>query len=125
MISSNDISEGIIISWKLDIDQLDFINTNRQVAFGTISSSIGQSWIMAFIYASTCGIERRVLYDQILSVNSLNLPLFVIGDFNCILNRENEKGGKHYQVTRDIREFRNCNSMSTLIDIGISDPPYT
>ena len=61
MIPSNGLSGGIIIAWKLVLGQVDFLHTNRQVAFGIISSGTGQAWTIAVVYASTCGIERRTL----------------------------------------------------------------
>lgn len=57
MLPSNGLYGVIVIT----LGQVDIINTNRQVVFGIISSTTGQSWIIAFVYARTYGIERRTL----------------------------------------------------------------
>lgn len=44
--------------------------------------------MIAFVYASACGIEKRLFWDQIFSANSVNLSLIIIGNFNCILNKK-------------------------------------
>ena len=55
---------------------------------GIITLALGPTWVLGAIYARTCLIEHQQLWKHILSVQTLALPMLIIGDFNCILNCE-------------------------------------
>ena len=122
MILANGLLGGIVIVWKKFLGNVNFYNIDGQVAFGVITLNHGPSWILGVVYASTSVFQRRFLWSQVQDVLFLQIPLFLIGDFNSILNASGKKGGKPFTVNHDVREFRAFLRSIDLIDLGFSGP---
>ena len=74
-------SGGIVVIWQKGVGQLTFTHQDRQVCFGLFSPPTAPPWILGVMYASTNGIHRKLLWDSIIHVSSLGLPLLLLGDF--------------------------------------------
>ena len=83
------------------------------------------SWTLGVVYTSTCGMECRRVWIETEVVLSLQLPLILIGDFNCLPHSSKKKGGKAFQVNRDIRELRTFIQRMGLIDLRFQRPKFT
>lgn len=55
----------------------------------------------------------------------LNIPMLIAGDFNCILQSENNKGGKSFRVDHPTHEFRSFHHLSRMIDLEYNGSHYT
>lgn len=53
-------------------------------------------WAMDIVYANTCGIQCKLIWNTMSNVLSLGLPLLLIEDFNYILQAKyiDIRGGK-------------------------------
>lgn len=108
MLPSQELSRGIIIARKKSLGQLRFTYLNRQVAFEVMSSNQQHLWIVRVVSSSTCGMEQRELWRQDRAIVELYLPtLFLIGDFNYILDDLDKQDDKPFQLNRNIKEFQN------------------
>lgn len=67
-ISAIDLSGGIVIAWRKNLEKVSFFHSNRYIAFGIVSLPNESSWIVGVVYASTSVHERRNLWSQILNV---------------------------------------------------------
>lgn len=68
-------SRGIIIVWCKDIGHVTFTHIDHQVVFGIVTLPTGPSWILAVVFAGTIGLLRQALWQSVISVSSINLPL--------------------------------------------------
>ncbi|KAL6558442.1 hypothetical protein OROMI_018792 [Orobanche minor] len=69
-------------------------------------------------------IQRRDLWDDLLSVSQNQVPWMVGGDFNIILQPEEKKGGAG-PIQSDMEEFSDCLLNCNLSDVGFAGTPFT
>ncbi|XP_026443730.1 uncharacterized protein LOC113343831 [Papaver somniferum] len=75
------------VLWSRDIPESVVLNTSRQAI------TIGVDGVMiSLVHASSVQITRRELWRQ-LNLGDQQVPWLVIGDFNCVLQNEEKKGG--------------------------------
>lgn len=55
----------------------------------------------------------------------MNILMLLVGDFNYILQFDDKKGGKQFQVDHLIRKSQSFLHLSRLIDLGYKGPHYT
>lgn len=62
---------------------------------------------------------------QIEAIMDMQLPLMFFGDFSYILNEMDKKGGRPFQVNRNIQDFRDLVHRTCLIDLEYHGPKFT
>ncbi|KAL6572341.1 hypothetical protein OROMI_013299 [Orobanche minor] len=80
--------------------------------------------IMIIVYGRNTKIQRRDLWDDLLSVSQNQVPWMVGGDFNIILQLEEKKGGA-CPIQSDMEEFSDCLLNCNLSDVGFAGTPFT
>ncbi|XP_039020242.1 uncharacterized protein LOC120152010 [Hibiscus syriacus] len=80
----------------------------------------GQSFCVTAVYGLNDGNARRHLWNQLISLDIVNLPWLVGGDFNIILNTEESSGSINSSTLADISDFRSC-----VENLGVFDHPFT
>ncbi|KAH0693154.1 hypothetical protein KY290_021334 [Solanum tuberosum] len=100
-------------------------DTEQQLSLQLQYQETGQSLVTIFVYAKCDEQERRGLWEDIhnLSIN-MNLPWFVGGDFNFILNNEEKIGGLPV-YPQEYEEFAICVNSCDLVDINFKGIPFT
>ena len=89
------------------------------------TNSPTQNWLLSAVYASPCYAERKLLWENLVHVASLQLlPWVIARDFNEVLMGDDKFGGRPVNVNRAIR-FQECLDRCKMIDIGFSGPRYT
>ncbi|RYR27988.1 hypothetical protein Ahy_B01g052070 isoform D [Arachis hypogaea] len=82
--------------------------------------------MLTAIYGSPQRSLRKQLWmDLEILSESMNLPWWVIGDFNAYLHDFERKGGSISQNNSACRDFQNCVSNCGLLNLGYSGWPYT
>ena len=61
MVPTIGLSFGIVVVWKLGLEKIDFFHSNRQIAFGIVTPTVGPSWLLGALYAGTCCAEGWLL----------------------------------------------------------------
>ncbi|KAL6586078.1 hypothetical protein OROMI_002722 [Orobanche minor] len=76
------------------------------------------------VYGRNTKIQRRDLWDDLLSVHQTQIPWMVGGDFNIILQPKEKKGGA-CPIQLDMEEFSDCLLNCNLSDVGFAGTPFT
>lgn len=56
---------------------------------------------------------------------TMNMPTLLVGDFNCIMDAKDKKGGKSFKINKKVWEFRDCVQYTGLVDLGYQGLSYT
>lgn len=81
--------------------------------------------LISSIYANPRSNERKILWSNLTHVANLhNLLNLLLGDFNEILSRNDELGGRQVNLNRAL-EFKACLDDCNFLDLGSSGPKYT
>ncbi|XP_039058910.1 uncharacterized protein LOC120202561 [Hibiscus syriacus] len=80
----------------------------------------GQSFCVTAVYGLNDGNARRHLWNQLISLDIVNLPWLIGGDFNIILNLEESSGSINASTLADISDFQRC-----VENLGVFDHPFT
>ncbi|KAL6570158.1 hypothetical protein OROMI_014672 [Orobanche minor] len=99
-------------------------NTEQMLHVEVNCSSIPTVFFLTVVYGRHTKIQRRDLWDDLLSVSQNQVPWMVGGDFNIILQPEEKKGGAG-PIQSDMEEFSDCLLNCNLSDVGFAGTPFT
>ncbi|KAL6551326.1 hypothetical protein OROMI_021814 [Orobanche minor] len=99
-------------------------NTEQMLHVEVNCSSIPSVFFLTVVYGRNTKIQRRDLWDDLLSVSQNQVPWMVGGDFNIILQPEEKKGGA-CPIQSDMEEFSDCLLNCNLSDVGYAGTPFT
>ena len=60
--------------------------------------------LFSFVYAATCYIERRKLWEELSWLSNITIPSLIVGDTNAILHTHEKSGGSDW-ITAGNLEF--------------------
>ncbi|KAL1192897.1 hypothetical protein V5N11_013282 [Cardamine amara subsp. amara] len=87
------------------------------------------AFVVSFVYASNCEIERRMLWEELASFSAdhrvVNKPWTVLGDFNQALNPEDHSLLERRRLDRGTSDFRSCLHEASLVDLTYRGSTYT
>ncbi|KAL0907982.1 hypothetical protein M5K25_022442 [Dendrobium thyrsiflorum] len=125
-LASRGLAGGIMVFWKTSLVSFKVIGQMDQCILGSLEDGRGNYFLIATIYASTKYVERRDLWLFLQQhCMNLNLPLIVGGDFNCVLNLEDKKGGKPFVFNSSSQDLWNCMISCDLKETSFSSPRFT
>jgi len=97
--------------------------SDQYVAFSITENN--KTFCMAAIYASTCYIKRRALWNDLTSlIQQHNLPFCLIGNFNTILEAC-EHRGRLAPARLPMNEFQNWSNLNDLFHIPTRGASFT
>ncbi|GJX59135.1 RNA-directed DNA polymerase, eukaryota, reverse transcriptase zinc-binding domain protein [Tanacetum coccineum] len=100
----------IVIGWDRNVVNLMILHMSRQTIFYLIESVDKNIKLYCnFIYAANCGIERRVLWNEIRTATNVvaDKPWIMLGDFNVTMKADEHSSGSSL-LTNDMQEFIEC-----------------
>ncbi|WOL11190.1 hypothetical protein Cni_G19952 [Canna indica] len=112
-------SKGIIMVWKHCFMEVGLIYRCNQTIHVSVSYKNGLPWLFTGIYASTIAKERAILWDFLRNLDISDTPWLLMGDFNCIEDHEDKKGGRNFiqgSSTRGLKELRYDDNSGNLFD---------
>lgn len=117
---------GIWLLWNSNAVEVTQLASIEQEVHALVKvSSTNLSWIISAIYASPRLAERRLLWHNLTSINSLhNLPWIMLGDFNEVLISTEKLGGRPVNAYR-AKLFQECLSDCGMMDMGFVEPNFT
>ncbi|XP_038985573.1 uncharacterized protein LOC120111755 [Phoenix dactylifera] len=124
-VESSGLSGGIIVTWMQGACSLDVFHVCSQEVVMVISEGSGGSWVLSAVYASTDFRERRILWDEASQLISQGYPMLMAGDFNCIVDPQEKRGGRPFTFERKVMEFQDFLTSNGLIDLGFSGSKFT
>ncbi|KAL6570156.1 hypothetical protein OROMI_014670 [Orobanche minor] len=105
--------------------KIQILKNSEQILHVEVSCiSIPCVYYLTVVYGRNTKIQRRDLWDDLLSVSQNQVPWMVGGDFNIILQPEEKKGGAG-PIQSDMDEFNDCLLNCNLHDGGFTGTPFT
>ncbi|KAL1202740.1 hypothetical protein V5N11_031369 [Cardamine amara subsp. amara] len=87
------------------------------------------AFVVSFVYASNCEIERRSLWEDMTTFSSdqrvVNKAWTILGDFNQALNPEYHSIIDSQRINRGTHDFKSCLLDSPLVDLTYKGSTYT
>nr|XP_016444958.1 PREDICTED: uncharacterized protein LOC107770193 [Nicotiana tabacum] len=109
----------VVIQWDVIID------TEQQLTIMVYHQHLCKHIIMTFVYAKCSSLDRLELWDNLYYLSSdMELPWVVGGDFNIVLNEEDNIGGLPVYPP-DYEDFALCVNSYGLFDMGYKGSPFT
>ncbi|XP_020680702.1 uncharacterized protein LOC110098272 [Dendrobium catenatum] len=99
--------------------------TSSQVIFGDLYVPNLGSWKVATVYGSRYCKERGSLWSQLERCMEDSIPSIIGGDFNCILNKEEKRGGKRFLFSGGPRDMKCFMKNSDFHDVRSIGPRFT
>ena len=99
--------------WKLDV----FAKSSQHITCKVTDLANSNWYFVTFVYGSNCAVERRLLWNDILSVRDAigNSAWTLLGDFNiCLGPAESSRGGSWSSAMVD---FRECLVAAEIMDL--------
>ncbi|KAI0524450.1 hypothetical protein KFK09_003820 [Dendrobium nobile] len=118
-------SGGILVLWNIKLVSFEVCEASSQLIIGNLSIPCLGMWKIATVYGSRCNKERGDLLSQLERSMENSSPSIIGGDFNCILNKEEKRGGKRFMFSKVPRDMQSFMVNSDFYDIGVVGPRYT
>ncbi|PKU61662.1 hypothetical protein MA16_Dca028344 [Dendrobium catenatum] len=96
---------GILVLWKNMLGTFQISFQSNQCIISTLTRSTTIAWDIVVVYANNDMYGRRQLWEDISNHLSAALPHVVGGDFNCILEPDEKKGGKPFTYSQSASEM--------------------
>ncbi|XP_020673734.1 uncharacterized protein LOC110093248 [Dendrobium catenatum] len=125
LLSSEGLSGGIIVIWRSNLATFSVLKTSDQCVIGDLNVFNRGVWMITTVYASKETLKRRCLWDFVQEASHRDIPSIVGGDFNCILAKEDKKGGMRFKFNQgglDMVKFMNENDYH---EVGFVGPRFT
>ncbi|KAI0524550.1 hypothetical protein KFK09_003924 [Dendrobium nobile] len=116
---------GILITWKTDLASFNVFESSNQFVIGEIDLKNKGRWRMATIYGSLDAYERRILWEKLKLYTSNDIALVIGGDFNCILNKEDKKGGRRFVYSMGAKEMDSFLIYNDVHEVRSIGPKFT
>ncbi|KAI0488448.1 hypothetical protein KFK09_028279 [Dendrobium nobile] len=119
------LSGGVLVLW--DKKSVSFVvkDTSSQVIIGDLLVPSLGSWKIATVYGSQCCKERENLWRQLEEGMKNPNPSIIDGDFNCILNKEEKRGGQRFLFFKGPRDMKQFMTNSDFHDVRSIGPWFT
>ncbi|KAI0496446.1 hypothetical protein KFK09_022763 [Dendrobium nobile] len=111
------LSGGMVVLWDKRIVSFVVKGTSSQVILGDLLIPNMGLWKIATVYGSRRCKEREDLWRQLEDGLKEPNPSIVGGDFNCILNKEEKRGGKRFLFSKGPREMKQFMTNSDFHDV--------
>ncbi|KAI0511099.1 hypothetical protein KFK09_011721 [Dendrobium nobile] len=118
-------SGGILVLWNIKLVSFEVCEASSQVIIGNLSIPSLGIWKIATVYGSRCSKKRSDLWNQLERSMENSSPSIIGGDFNCILNKDEKRGGKRFLFSKGPREMKSFMVNSDFHDIGYVGPRFT
>ncbi|KAI0530940.1 hypothetical protein KFK09_000488 [Dendrobium nobile] len=117
-------SGGILILWKKEFASFEMVDHTSQVVIGQLITNALGKWNIATVYGGKDAHTRRSLWSKLENYLSGDDPCIIGGDFNCILSKEDKRGGKRFYLSKGSKDMKNFRMNNDFHDIGFVDPSY-
>jgi len=97
------ISGEILILWKFKLASFTCLFSSNQALIEDLEIMKMGKWRIATVYSGREVAHRRILWDNLEEFCSNSNPLIVGGDFNCILAKEDKRGGRPFRFSQGTR----------------------
>ncbi|XP_028554372.1 uncharacterized protein LOC114580578 [Dendrobium catenatum] len=118
------LSRGMLVIWNIKFVSFLVKVTSSQVILGDLLIPSMGLWKIATVYGSRCCKEREDLWRQLEEGLKEHYPFIIGGDFNCILIKEEKRGGKKFVFSKGPREMKQFMTNSNFHDVRSIGPRH-
>ncbi|XP_020697250.1 uncharacterized protein LOC110110211 [Dendrobium catenatum] len=124
-VPSAGLSGGILMLWRSSLANFSMIESSSQFTIGDLDILNKGKWSIATIYGSKDVYNRRFLWDGLELPITNDLPMVIGGDFNCLLSKEDKKGGRIFSFSLGPKEMKSFMASNDLHELGFVGPRLT
>lgn len=117
-------SGGLYLLWNSSGVDVQAVSESRLAVHAVITAQLQEPWILSTVYNSSNPTIRKLVWDEMRAVASLQVPWVAAGDFNVLLDAREKCGGKPLTVGQ-CKELKQVLSHCNLIDVGAAGPRLT
>ncbi|XP_020694670.1 uncharacterized protein LOC110108384 [Dendrobium catenatum] len=125
LLPSAGLSGGIMVMWRSNLASFSVVKTSDQCVMGELNVFNRGVWIITTVYASKESVRRRCLWDLVQGAAQSNIPSIIGGDFNCILSKEDKKGGRRFKFNQGSLEMVKFMNENDYHEVGFLGPRFT
>ncbi|KAI0529343.1 hypothetical protein KFK09_001890 [Dendrobium nobile] len=119
------IAGAILILWKSCLADFTVITHSPQLILGSLKTPNKGIGNVAMVYGHKNHQGRRELWSCLEDFMSEDTPTLVGGDFNCLLSKEDKRGGKRFYMSNGTKEMKFFMAKHDLHDLGVIGPKFT
>ncbi|XP_020699874.1 uncharacterized protein LOC110112118 [Dendrobium catenatum] len=120
-VPSASLSRVILVLWRSNLANFNMIESSSQFIIGNLDILNKGKWRIATIYGSKDVSNGRLLWNGLEPHITHDWPMVISGDFNCLLAKEDKKGGRNFSFSlgpREMKYFMTSNDLHELNFIG-------
>ncbi|XP_028553470.1 uncharacterized protein LOC114580371 [Dendrobium catenatum] len=111
--------------WKKGFAYFEIVDHSSQVIVGQLNINALGKWNIATVYGGKDAQTRRSLWNKLEDRMCGDEPCIIGGDFNCILSKEDKRGGKRFHLSNRSKDMKKFMINNDFHDIGFVGPSYT
>ncbi|XP_028552325.1 uncharacterized protein LOC110102200 [Dendrobium catenatum] len=116
---------GILVLWNMKLVSFMVKDTSSQAIIGDLLIPTLGTWRIATIYGSRTCVDRGKLWKQLEDWMEDSTPSIIGVDYNCILSKEDKRGGKRFLFSKGPKEMKSFMVNYDFHDIGYIGPRFT
>ncbi|XP_028554069.1 uncharacterized protein LOC114580488 [Dendrobium catenatum] len=124
-LPSAGLSGGILVMWKSRMTSYNVIESYSQFIIGYMDIPLIVKWRIATSYGSKEVHKRRDLWNGLEPYISIDFPLIIGGDFNCLLAKEEKKGVRRFIMSLGPKEMKSFFISNNLYELKFMGPMFT
>ncbi|XP_020687623.2 uncharacterized protein LOC110103311 [Dendrobium catenatum] len=111
--------------WKKEFASFEIVDHSSQLVMGQLNINALGIWNIATVYGGKDAQTRKSLWNKLEDYMSGDEPGIIGGDFNCILSKEDKRGGKRFHLSNGSKDMKKFMVNNDFHDIGFVGPSYT
>ncbi|XP_020701904.1 uncharacterized protein LOC110113604 [Dendrobium catenatum] len=124
-VPSEGLSGGILVIWKKDMATFNMLESSNQFLIGNLNVFNRGTWRIATIYGNKDIYKRRRLWERLEHHLTNDFPIILGGDFNCLLSKEEKKGGRDFVFGMGTKEMKSIIIYNNLHEVAEVGPKFT
>ncbi|WOK97008.1 hypothetical protein Cni_G05716 [Canna indica] len=116
---------GIMLLWRKITISGKVIFKDCQSINYLFEIDSNRTFLLSCLYASNNIKERKALWELLGELDINGISWLIVGDMNCILMREEKRGGRPFIINQSVSDFSHFVNGTGLIDAGFVGPAFT
>ncbi|XP_020696281.1 uncharacterized protein LOC110109522 [Dendrobium catenatum] len=124
-VLADGLSGGILILWNSKVSSFNVLESFSQGIIGDLDVFNKGVWRISNVYGSNDIVKRRELWRKVEQLSSKDLPSVAGGDFNCLLDSGDKRGGREFSFSQGSKEMKSFLINNDFHDVGFIGPRIT
>ncbi|XP_020696749.1 uncharacterized protein LOC110109882 [Dendrobium catenatum] len=124
-VPSEGLSGGLIALWKANLVRFQIVEFCSQFIIGNLDIPNKGIWRIASIYGNKDSYKRRRNWERLEVYSSKDLAMVLGGDFNCILSKDDKRGGKRFLFAPRPKEMKSFLALNDFDEVDFVGSKFT